>query len=151
MGKNKMPSRDAGYSVATDEDCIRLRIYDGEIPLDEAGAKLLEITKAQNLHLQQESWELREQVISLKERLGLKPRCPYPVHRWDVIGDMRFAKLSIGNIYGQVERFLRRKGTFVSKIEALHCEDNEDGVILRMKFSKKDADDGSDDKRHIPG
>jgi hypothetical protein len=37
-------------TITTNEQLVRLRIYDGEIPLDEAGAELLRLTQAQLDH-----------------------------------------------------------------------------------------------------
>lgn len=68
--KNKLID---GY-ITNNEDLVRLRVFDGVIPLGGAGDELLELERARANSYGADNAILREEVRSLRERLVAKMR-----------------------------------------------------------------------------
>lgn len=49
-------------TLTSNEGAVRLRIFEGDIPLDEAGAELLRIERANNAALRIQIRELQEEI-----------------------------------------------------------------------------------------
>ena len=65
-----MKSKDVGFTVTTTEDFVRLRVFDGVIPLDAAGQELLEMERARANAYHRELIALQARFDSLVANTG---------------------------------------------------------------------------------
>jgi hypothetical protein len=68
-------------TVASDEELVRLNIYDGEIPLGDAGARLLELALAQHHRGGAMLGEIHRVNRAINEQMEML-RTPWPVRWW---------------------------------------------------------------------
>jgi hypothetical protein len=81
----KHPSKTVNTVTSNDEN-VRLRIYDGVIPLGEAGDELLQVALANNRRLV-EQHQAMHKLLRLIERQQCEALIPWPVRWWRYIRD----------------------------------------------------------------
>lgn len=69
-------------TVASDEEMVRLDIYEGRIPLGEAGDRLLELALAQHHRGMEHGRKINEMVFRLTDQLEILST-PWPVRWWN--------------------------------------------------------------------
>jgi hypothetical protein len=81
----KHPSKTVDTVTSNDEN-VRLRIYDGVIPLGDAGDELLQMALANNRRLAEQN-KVMHNLLGLIERQQRKALVPWPVRWWRYIRD----------------------------------------------------------------
>lgn len=67
---SKMKSKVIGTTVTNDDQHMRLRIYDGDIPINEAGGELLRLALDQHHRISEIVRDNRKNIISMQEMIS---------------------------------------------------------------------------------